>query len=76
VEANARETVNPEVWQMVLRHYPKSELAGILGVSRQAVHSAIMRNRMPGKWAGILHRESKGILDARILCPEIFMGVF
>lgn len=71
-----RERVKPEVWEMVMRHYTSKELQALLGISRQSVHSARERLVMPPVWASKMHRDTNGILDARILCPEVFMGVF
>jgi len=76
VGRQVRERVKPEVWEMVMRHYTTRELADLLGMSRQAVHMSRDNNAMPAVWASKIHRDSKGILDARILCPEVFMGVF
>lgn len=71
-----REKVKPEVWEMVWRHYTRKELYQMLGVTRQAVQQMSATNRMPAVWASKIHRDTNGILDARILCPEVFMGVF
>ena len=71
-----RERVKPEVWEMVFRHYTRKELQEVLNVSRQAVQQMAASNRMPAVWAGKMHRDTNGLLDARILCPEVFMGVF
>ncbi len=71
-----RERVKPEVWEMVRRHYTVKQLSELLGVSRQSVHQMAARRSMPAVWASKIHRDSNGILDARILCPEVFMGVF
>lgn len=71
-----RERVKPEVWDMVMRHYTSKQLQELLGISRQAVYTARVRCTMPPVWASKIHRDTNGILDARILCPEVFMGVF
>jgi DNA-binding transcriptional regulator YdaS (Cro superfamily) len=71
-----REKVKPEVWEMVFRHYTRRELQDLLGVTRQAVAQMAERRSMPAVWASKMHRDTNGILDARILCPEVFMGVF
>ena len=75
--AQAREKIKPEVWEMVLRHYGTLHNVGLAcGVSRQSVYTAVKSNTMPAIWASRIHRDTNGILDARILCPEIFIGVF
>lgn len=71
-----RQRVKPEVWEMVFRHYTNRQLSELLGVSRQAVQQMSSGGYMPAVWASKMHRDSNGILDARILCPEVFMGVF
>lgn len=71
-----RERVKPEVWQMVRRQYTVKQLTDLLGVSRQSVYQMAAGNYMPAVWASKIHRDTNGILDARILCPEVFMGVF
>ena len=74
---NKRDRVKPEVWKMVLRHYgTNNAVAEVLGVTRQAVNRTAKSMRMPALWASRIHRDTNGILDARILCPEVFIGVY
>lgn len=74
---NYREKVKPQVWEMVMRHYGTFEVAAeVIGVTRQAVAKTATDQRMPPLWAARFHRDTAGLLDARILCPEVFIGVF
>ena len=62
---------------MVLRHYGTYGKVGlVVGVSRQSVNQTMREQRMPAIWASKIHRDTNGILDARILCPEVFIGVY
>jgi hypothetical protein len=77
VGSKARERIKPEVWQMVLRHYGTLHEVGLVcECTRQSINSAVKSNTMPAIWASKIHRDTNGILDARILCPEVFIGVY
>ena len=63
-------------WALAFKHYGTGIRIGeIVGSKSQAVYDAKRESRMPAHWAARMHKDSGGIVDARITRPDLYAGI-
>jgi hypothetical protein len=63
-------------WILAFGYYGSGvKIAKVVGAKSQAVYDARTESRMPAHWAALLHKDSKGKVDAKITRPDLYAGI-
>ena len=66
----------PAAWATVIDYYKSdSGVSAVVDAHRQTVRDSRIAGRMPPHWAAKMHRDSNGKVDARVLRPDLFVGI-